>query len=260
MGCFILQQRGRYFSNPLVGLSVSDAGKAGLSPHAFSCCDDQRAELCRDRSLYICPAQRRLGKVQKLLDQYHRLWKAPFPSLKLGAQPRIQEFFHAMTCMEKTPVRGSIFRSGSRQNLGSDYIWLMAVLSVWRFEYHPHVVTIGRSGADELLPAGIPNDDSYRPLILVDQAAPFRLPHFRSDFELLVGWAEGAEAPLWMDVVHEVFKAPPAALSNSALREYHQRIRRFRNTPPLADCSQGTISRLSSVSSGYQKYVGYTLE
>ncbi|MCB9229986.1 MAG: hypothetical protein H6618_10295 [Deltaproteobacteria bacterium] len=255
MSCFMVQQKHRCFSNPLVGLVISESGHATLHPDIFSCCSDPQEHLQEDGSWFICSARKRLSRVQDLLDQYKRLWKQPFPGFPRAAQPRIQEYFHAMICLEKGLLKGSVFCSDSDQTRGSDDIWLMAMVSVWRYDFHPHVVTIGLSREDELLPHLGTGCGQYRPIVLVDQVKSFRFPHFRQDFELLVSWADRAEAPLWMDVIREVFDPPPKETSSDALLSaYNKRISRFRKTPPLAHLDSNTLSRLSSVSVGYRNF------
>ena len=255
MSCFVRQAEGRAFSDPLIGLKVSKDGVAMLCPQAFSCCGSSQCRVDSEGNLFVCDIDLRLRKVQKLLDLYKQVWKAPFQGFGYKNQPTLQQFFSFFIQSGSVPVRGQIFQSRFPHDKASPYIWLMAIIAAWRFSSEVHVITLGKTKASGLLP----DADSFRgggkrPLVFVDQKEPLRLPHVEFDFDVIVNWCEGSMVPLWMDVYSEPDRKPVNTLTGSAEEQFRKRIERYRRSPPLSWIYADTCSRLSNISIGLERF------
>lgn len=252
MTCFLIQQRGMRFSNPLIGLKLSENGQAQLCKQAFSCCVQTEGRLDPKGRLFVCDVQKRLQKVQKIIDLYQSVWKKPFPGFRVPSGSMVHSFFDHFASKANGSERGAFFSTGFRADAGSLQIWYMALVTAWRFDLEPHVVSLGKSTIDQIIPKV--KGDHCRSVIFVEQIKSLRFIHIEQDLELLVGWCEGAMVPLWMDVLKELAPSPDLDLSDTAMVEFQKKIRRYTESPPLSWLKPETISRLSSVSTGYHSF------
>lgn len=251
MSCFLVQQQGVRFSNPLIGLKLSETGRAQLCPQAFSCCFDAEGRLDQYGRLYVCDAQKRLQKVQTLTEQYQNVWGSAFPGFQVPAGSMVHSFFDRLA-KGYEPERGAFFSSRFPPDQGSVQLWQMAMTAAWRFNLDPHVVSLGKSTIDQIIPKI--HGAECRPVVFVEQIKSLRFMHIEQDLELLVGWCEGAMVPLWMDVLKEQASRPDFDLSDAAMAEFQKKIRRYTDSPPLSWLKPETVSRLSSVSTGFQSF------
>lgn len=253
MQCFVSQLK-RNFSDTLIGLQIGEDGRACLNPSAFTCC--QRNELLslkRLNGVFRCDVISRLQQVNGLLEKFQSVWERPFSFYSNRNDRYIDHFFQTINRRREDKLtKGRVFQSKLAETEPSYHIWLMALVSIWRFGIPVHVVSLGKSSSADIFPSKL--DPNL--IIFVEQKAPFRHPYIAFDFAALVNWCEGYLLPLWIDVLLEVRdKTEMANLSNlNTKKAFKDKISQYKLAPPFSWLERDSLSRIKNICHGYEEY------
>ena len=252
MQCFIKQLK-RNFSDNLIGLKLVD-GKAELWSRAFSCCYQKDLKsLSSNSGISVCDASNRLSRVNALLQQFEKTWEQKFLFYEDRNSVHVSSFVDSLIKSEGAPLsKGFAFNSNAGKNKPSPSIWIMAIAAIWRFGLEVHVVTLGKASSEQILPR-VPD---HQILMLVEQHDPLRFPHVAFDFSTIVNWCEGAMIPMWIDVLQEGERYAPGSTSSAynTKQAFHQRIARYKSSPPLSWIEPDCQSRLKSVCNDFERF------
>ena len=123
-------------------------------------------------------------------------------------------------------------------------LWWGAIISVLRFDLLAHVVILGKTSLQELIPKEvIPG----RTVIFVDQFAPLWKKDYVYQLDFLISWCESASVPLWLGLESRSNGAISKLPAHSFRRRVEARITNAKSGSPLEWLSEKTCSRLKSV-------------
>jgi hypothetical protein len=233
----------------LPGLRFNPQGEAELIPQLFTCCEGGGFHYHRQQRAYSrCPLVGRLQRVNRLCQQFKRLWgrnlgdKKPLPgATSTQFLPWLLKF------REEQLPKGRLFSSATDFDEPSYGLWIMALMTIWRTGLDVHVVSLGKSTDGELLPPSNFATDALG-ILFVEQKGPFWQPRVAFDFDVIINWCEGAALPLWVDIALEHGKADlPREDHDEPLvleKAFTKKLAKAKQRPPLAWLGDECCSRL----------------
>lgn len=251
MQCFIKQLK-RNFSDSLIGIQIVE-GRAQLWSRAFSCCYRKDLKsLSSNFGISLCGAEKRLSKVNEILQQFENTWEQKFPFYEQRNSVYVNGFIDSLIKSQCSLSKGFAFNSKAGKHKPSPSIWIMAIAAAWRFGIEAHVVTLGKASSDQILPR-VPD---HKIVMLVEQQDPLRFPHVAFDFSTIVNWCEGAMIPMWIDVLQESEQVAEGSQESrfNTKQAFKQRLARYKSSPPLSWIEPDCQSRLKSVCNDFERF------
>ena len=192
----------------------------------------------------FCGMRQRVARVNALLDSFASLWDQPF-EMPANAQKWIQD----LLCWGESYRRlhrqeGCLFFKSERMQIAS-HLWLAAVVMTLRFDFAVHMVILGKTSLQDLLP---PVTVPGKTLVFVDQLAPLWKKEYAYQLDYLVSWCEGAHVPLWLQLESSLDKEKEAqpTPAQSFRRRVQARINKNKKGSALEWLQDKTHSRLKT--------------
>ena len=199
------------FANPNLqglglGLKIADSGKFELETSFFRCCDGQGMSFSsKTRSVSHCLLNKRLKRVNLLLESYRRFWgeELDFPVFSNNGYDWNQVFNKVSAVVKGYEAQGQLMH-GTKRKPG--VIWGIALALEWRFGVPVHIVHLGLSNIMEL----VPREGVDGPLaVLVEQTDKLWDPRTASRFETIVGFAYQTNSFLWAEFCRQKQETKP---------------------------------------------------
>ena len=256
------------------GLSVS-SGALRWDPGILGCCDGQGYRLSRPNELQRCDLRPRLATLAQLQRRCIAASSAvgadnlDFKAMQLplardlyrGLRRIIEPKTHLPSA--KSLAVGQIYhelptRNPSTKDLGNPHrlvlgqSWLLAFTAAWHFGLKPHVVTIGTTKAQDLLPK---DRESPGQLMIINGLAKLWQADHLHDFELVVSYAYNSALTLWLGL-EEAPSGPPlqaetvAKIAKRSPSPFDQRLNTLRSRSPLGWIPRSLLSKCQSICAG----------
>lgn len=223
---------------PFIGLDKSE-DRVALNPSYFPCCDGNGLQLGADGDVRRCQLLSRYNRLRAVLELFLRRWGVK-QRLALHKMIRGEDLTRLKNINDGKTNAGRMLTSFDRSS--PSYLWIVAIVAVWRFDFNVHVVTLDMKGKAQLLPV------EHRPrlIVLVENLCSPWQPENMIDCETIINYCHETMTPLWIDFVKDSNRQKVGGMTyvNQILQE---EITKLRDKEPHLYLSQRGQSKLAEV-------------
>lgn len=215
---------------PLFALDFTQSSDVWLRQEMLACCKGTGV-VDQGELVYQCSIKKKLAGVKAIVSQFKRCWKGKtIPSSCTNLDKNLL-WSTLKNYKTRRSDKGNVIHCSPDQP--SD-LWYVALVACWNFGLPVHVVSIGATPVEKLLPE-IKNEVG---LVLLENVAGLSDLSRLRDFETILDFSFGAQFPLWLAIPRmkvQVNRRDPA----------YGILKQRMATSPLSDLDMCAIQKLS---------------
>jgi hypothetical protein len=222
-----------------------------LKQQEFVCCGGTGMYYqAKDDCMVSCGLKKRLARLSKLLLSFKETWgdEKPF-QLSVGGKPH--DWLAWLVEYKATSKRGYAYGTQTSKAM----LWTLAASSIWRFGFHAHVFSIGKSAEKDLYPQQ--DFNSASPLVYyVENVQQLWNAEHSYFLAAICDWCEKSSVPLWVEFITEEKKSVDRKKPKSEiLLQIEKKIQRLKAQPPLSYVGEKTRSQIVNLCQGASTFL-----
>ena len=294
VSCYVKELAFRGANLPVAaGLSVSQTSLK-WDPKVLGCCHGQGYRLAGTNELERCDLRPRLATLEVLQRRcltVHRQLGAERLDFRVTQKALDRQLYQGLLRLANRPTQdalrrprtGQIFNDFAKDNRPTQDLqasaniipgqsWLLAFAAAWHFGLRPHIVTIGITKAQDLLPKDCAATGQ---IVIVQGLSKLWQADHLNDFELIISYAYNSSIPLWLGLDVPIRlgdqrreeqnertsarqtsqslmsdKSSKLKLSKRSPSPFDQRLNTLRNRSPLGWIPRSLLSKCQSICAG----------
>ena len=189
----LLAKNRSYF--PFIGLDKSE-DLVALNPNYFPCCDGSGLQLVADGDVRRCQLMTRYNRLRAVLNLFLNRWGSKH-RLALHKMIRGEDLTRLRNINDSKDNAGRMLTSSNRGS--PSYLWIVAIVAVWRFGFNVHLVTLDMKSKAQLLPI----EHHPRLIVLIENLCSPWQPENMIDCETIINYCHDTMTPLWVDYLKD---------------------------------------------------------